>query len=63
MKEVERLPKVGIYIKWKRPCREVFQNPLRLHILLGASVVGRFKCGGESDLKRWKSLQIMQLKP
>ena len=45
VREVKRPPKVGIYIKWKRSCEEVFQDPLRLHILFLGIVDGRFKCG------------------
>ena len=45
MRKKERPPKVGIYVKLKRLCEEVFQDPLRLHtlfwggLLLGGSNV------------------------
>ena len=52
MRKKERPPKVGIYVKLKRLCEEVFQDPLRLHILFGGIVVGRFKCGKKGELKR-----------
>ena len=49
-REVERPQKEGTYIKLKRPCREVFKDPSKLHVPFGGIVVGRFKCE-KHDLK------------
>ena len=40
MREVGWPPKVESYMKWRRPCREVLQNPLRLHIFFGELLLG-----------------------
>ena len=36
-------------MKWKRTCREVFQDQLKLHILFWGIAVGRFKCEKSGD--------------
>lgn len=43
MREVERPAKVGVFWKCKRPCMEVFQAPLKLHINNPAEALSMFE--------------------
>ena len=46
--------KQWFFMKWKRPCVEVFQDPLKLHIPFWRIVDGRFKCEKWADHQKKK---------
>ena len=49
--------------KWKRPCREIFQDQLRLNILFWEDICWEVQIWKKSDLKTWINNAIEALIP